>query len=110
MTAGNLFAGVPDRLPEELLEVLWQTPGVRVERIVSRCHASPVGFWYDQDADEWVLLLTGSAGLRVEGRPEVQVLRPGDYLVLPAHVKHRVEWTDGACDTVWLAVHARPAG
>ena len=22
-----------------------------------------------------------------------------------AHVKHRVEWTDSTCETIWLAVH-----
>lgn len=110
MTVGNLFAGIPERLPDELLEVLWQASALRVERIVSRGHASPPGFWYDQETDEWVVLLTGSAGLRIEGRDEVVTLGPGDYLVLPARQRHRVEWTDAGRDTVWLAVHARPAG
>jgi cupin 2 domain-containing protein len=110
MAAGNLFADIPAQLPEELLEALWQAPGLRVERIVSRQHASPPGFWYDQETDEWVLLVAGGAGLRIEGREDVLTLRPGDHVLLPAHRRHRVEWTDPQRDTVWLAVHARPPG
>jgi cupin 2 domain-containing protein len=105
---GNLFAGVPADLPEELLQVLWQAGRVRVERIVSRGHATPPGRWYDQETDEWVVLLTGAARLRIEGRDGVVEMRPGDYVLLPAHLRHRVEWTDPACDSVWLAVHAGP--
>jgi cupin 2 domain-containing protein len=110
MATGNLFAHIPELLTDELLDVLWQTPGLRVERIVSRQHASPPGFWYDQDTDEWVLLVAGSAGLWVEGQEGVLTLRPGDHVLLPAHRRHRVEWTDPHRDTVWLAVHARPPG
>lgn len=95
-------------MPQELLEVLVQTTAVRIERIVSRQHASPPDFWYDQDWDEWVVLLTGSAGLRLAGQEAVLTLKPGDHLRLPAHQRHRVEWTDAQTDTVWLAVHFRP--
>jgi cupin 2 domain-containing protein len=104
-TRGNLFAGVPPALPDELVELLWQTPNLKVERIVSRGHATPPGQWYDQDRDEWVVLLKGSAGLRIEGRDQPTELRPGDYLLLPARMRHRVEWTAAGEETVWLAVH-----
>jgi cupin 2 domain-containing protein len=103
----NLFNGIPGELPQELVEVLHQLGPVRIERIVSRQHASPPGFWYDQDEDEWVLLLTGSAGLRIDGEEQVVSMEPGDALLLPAHKKHRVEWTDTEKDTIWLAVHLR---
>ena len=107
MNLGNLFAGIPSQaLPEELLQTLWRTPNLRVERIVSHGHATPAGQWYDQDADEWVVLLSGSAGLRIEGHEEVWEMRPGDYVLLPAHLRHRVEWTDANAETVWLAIHA----
>ena len=76
-----------------------------MERIVSRGHASPDGFWYDQDENEWVIVLQGSAGLRFEGKEELLVLHTGDYILIPRHCKHRVEWTDTDCETVWLAVH-----
>jgi len=104
-SAKNIFADIPENLKEELLETLLQTPGCRVERIVSQGHASREGLWYDQDENEWVILLQGSAGLRWEGRKELVVLHSGDYIRIPAHSKHRVEWTAADCQTVWLAVY-----
>jgi cupin 2 domain-containing protein len=113
MMAGiaNLFDGIPAELPEELVETLLDTPGIRVERIVSMGHASPEGFWYDQEAHEWVLLLTGAARLRFEGDPPIE-LKPGAFLKIPAHRRHRVEWTDPDRPTIWLAIHyqAEPPG
>ena len=100
----NLFADVPIHLPEELVTLLHQSPQVRIERIVSRQHTTPVGEWYDQETDEYVVLLTGSAGLLIDGN-EVVVMKPGNAILLPAHCRHRVEWTDPACDTIWLAIH-----
>ncbi|HOG16590.1 MAG TPA: cupin domain-containing protein [Syntrophales bacterium] len=103
----NLFAEIPDNLKDEWIETILETPGFRVERIVSRGHSSPAGFWYDQDQDEWVLLLKGSAGLCLEGREDVVVLNPGDCVHIDRHRGHRVEWTDATQDTVWLAIHYR---
>jgi len=76
-----------------------------VERIVSHGHCSPDGFWYDQDENEWVILLKGSAGLRFEDQDSVLVLNPGDYLHINGHQRHRVEWTDPKQETIWLAVY-----
>ena len=104
MQAGNLFAGIEAQLPQELQETLVTAGAVRIERIVSQGHASPEGFWYDQDESEWVVLLSGSAGLRIDGRPETLELKPGDYINIPAHVRHRVEWTAKDQQTIWLAV------
>jgi cupin 2 domain-containing protein len=105
----NLFADLPVRLPAERIDALVATPGVRIERIVSTGHVTPPGEWYDQDGDEWVVVLRGRARLRIEGDAEVRDLYPGDHLLLRAHVRHRVEWTDDAGPTVWLAVHFQPA-
>ena len=102
---GSLFDGIPAELPEELLETICSTGDVKIERIVSKGHASPEGFWYDQDWNEFVLVVQGSAGLRLEGGEEIVALKPGDYLNIGSHVKHRVEWTDSAGETIWLAVH-----
>jgi cupin 2 domain-containing protein len=107
MNAGNLFSDVARDLPDEHVTPLLAASNLRIERIVSTGQASPPGFWYDQDWGEWVIVLAGSAGLLIEGEPAPRVLRPGDYLHLPAHMRHRVEWTDGAQPTVWLAVHHR---
>jgi cupin 2 domain-containing protein len=108
MTVENLYDRIPQRLPDELVELLIHHPAFRVERIVSRAHATPEGQWYDQDADEWVLLLKGAAGLLFEGDVAPIELKPGDYLVIPAHVRHRVIWTAQEQDTVWLALHYQP--
>ncbi len=102
---GDLFEGIPAELPDEIFDTICSNDSVKIERIVSRGHASPEGFWYDQDRNEFVLVVRGRAGLRLENEDDVVVLDPGDYLNIGAHVKHRVEWTDPACETIWLAVH-----
>ena len=107
-TLSNLFHDLPQHLPDELVQTLLNADDVRVERIVSHGHASPEGFWYDQDQSEWVVVLTGAARLRVEH--EVVDLKPGDFINIPAHRRHRVEWTTPDEPTIWLAVHyAAPA-
>ena len=68
-------------------------------------NASPPGFWYDQAQHEWIAVLAGSAGLLFEGEVEPRILRAGDFLNIPAHARHRVEWTDADQPTVWLAIH-----
>ena len=102
---GSLFEGIPIELPEEIFDTLYSKGSVKIERIVSRGHASPKGFWYDQDWNEFVLVVQGSAGLKLKGASDIVVLRAGDYLNIASRVKHRVEWTDAACETIWLAVH-----
>jgi cupin 2 domain-containing protein len=105
ISSGNLFADIPDRLPEEQFLPLLAAADVRVERIVSRGHASPQGYWYDQPQGEWVVVLAGTAGVQFEGETAARTLRRGDYLYIPGHVRHRVAWTDANEPTVWLAVH-----
>ncbi|MGX2042092.1 cupin domain-containing protein [Methylocaldum sp. MU1018] len=100
-----LLADLPEDLPEERFDVLLETPAFRLERILSRGHATPEGQWYDQDRDEWVLLLQGQARLAIEGQAGETSLRPGDALLLPAHCRHRVNWTPENTTTVWLALH-----
>ena len=101
----SLFKDIPAELPEELIETICSADCVKIERIVSRRHASPEGFWYDQDRNEFFLIIQGSAGLRFDGEDDIVVLRAGDYLNIASHVKHRVEWTDSSSETIWLAVH-----
>jgi cupin 2 domain-containing protein len=103
--SGDVFADLPRVLAEEEISILAQTAGARIERIVSTGQASPAGFWYDQEFTEWVVLLSGSAGLLIEGEDAPRELRPGVYVEIPAHARHRVEWTDAGQPTVWLAVH-----
>ena len=99
----NLFSNLPQNLPEELTTTLQEAPGVRIERIVSHGHQSPAGFWYDKPTGEWVVVLKGAA--RIELGDRAVEMKPGDYLDIPAHTKHRVAWTTPDEPTIWLAVH-----
>jgi cupin 2 domain-containing protein len=100
----NLFSGLPAKLTHELFETLVQAPGARLERIVSLGQATPPGEWYDQDTNEWVVVLRGLAALRFEDEAEPRVLRPGDWIDIRAHRRHRVEWTARGEPTIWLAL------
>lgn len=103
----SLFQQIPASLPEELCETLCHSEHVLVERIVSRGHVSPDDFWDDQAWHEFVLLTSSRARLvYADGTPTAE-LSPGDWLVIPARVRHRVDWTDPGQDTIWLAVHDR---
>lgn len=101
----NLLDGIPASLPEELFTTLLEAGPVRIERIVSRGHASADGFWYDQQQTEWVLVLQGAGRLQFEGQPQPVEMQPGDWITIPARCRHRVEWTDPDAATIWLAVH-----
>lgn len=102
--SGNLF-DVPASLPDERIDALLETAALRLERIVSTGQATPAGEWYDQDRDEWVVVLRGSAALRFEDEAAPRELRAGDHVLIAAHRRHRVEWTDAREPTVWLALH-----
>jgi cupin 2 domain-containing protein len=104
MTPSNLFSNVSDSITEEIFQTLLKTGHFKLERIISAGQATPPGEWYDQDVNEWVILLSGSAGLRFEDDEKVCVMNPGDYVHIPAHSRHRVEWTDANPKTVWLAL------
>lgn len=102
---GNLFERAQGDASQEIVTSLVEAPGLKIERIVSLGQRSPPRFWYDQLWAEWVLVLAGSAGLLFEGDTEARVLSAGDFVHIPAHAKHRVEWTAQDQPTIWLAVH-----
>lgn len=101
----NLLYNLPDAAQEEQFQALLEYQGARVERIVSRGHATLTGQWYDQDHGELVVLVSGEAGLQIEGEEHPRRLTAGDWVMLPARCRHRVAWTVPDIDTVWLAVH-----
>jgi cupin 2 domain-containing protein len=105
----NVYADIPDHGADEQVIELLSRPGLRIERIVSNGHATPAGQWYDQPHAEWVLVVRGAARLRFEDQMKALEMRAGDMVDIPAHRRHRVEWTDPAVSTVWLAVHYDPA-
>lgn len=104
MKAENLFIGIPADLAEELFTTIHREGRIRIERIVSQGQFSPEGFWYDQDENEWGVVLEGSAAVEFEGEAELVELQRGSYLSIPAHARHRVAWTDPKQETVWLAI------
>ncbi len=106
----NLFNAIDGERPDELFETLLQIPGAKLERIISTGQATAADEWYDQTDDEWVILLSGAARLRFETSGIERELKPGDYLLIPAHCRHRVEWTSPDEPSVWLALHFSPSG
>lgn len=105
MRVQNLFSPPTTRSNREVVDTLLEGGRFTLERIVSSGQATRAGLWYDQPRDEWVVLLTGSARLMFEEGDEQRALRPGDYVLIPAHCRHRVEWTDQRVPSVWLALH-----
>jgi cupin 2 domain-containing protein len=101
---GHLFRDLPRHLEEERFETLLDLPDLRLERIVSTGQATPEGEWLEQEWSEWVIVLLGSAELRFEGEEPLS-LGPGDWVLIPAGRRHRVERTDIYRPTVWLALH-----
>lgn len=100
----NIFAELPQNLDAEVFEILASSETVKIERIISKGHTSPQTGWYDQEQNEWVIVLKGEAVLSFEDGETVR-LTAGSYLNIPAHKKHRVDWTDPDRATIWLAVH-----
>lgn len=100
----NLFHDLPDAQGAEIFTELLARPGVRIERIVSQGQSTPADEPMMQEWEEWVLLLEGAAGLRIEDQPEVR-LAPGDAVLIGAGQRHWVSWTPSDRPTVWLAVH-----
>ena len=105
MKPQNIYAGLPSSLNKEVFETLASSPDVTIERIVSFGQSTPEGEWLKQERTEWVILLNGSAGILFDGNEEEILLKPGDYLCIPPHTRHRVTRTDADKPSVWLAVH-----
>lgn len=104
MKVGNLFANIPTELSQELIQEISCGKSCRIERIVSKGQCSEKGFWYDQEEDELIFLLSGQASLQLEHHTSLVELKAGDYLHIPAHCRHRVDWTLPDQESVWLAI------
>ena len=99
----NLLTSLPDHIDHEQVEELLSQPNVKIERILSKGQTSPETGWYDQDKNEWVVVLQGAGDITFDDGDKVR-LQPGDHLNIPAHRRHKVSWTDPDSVTVWLAV------
>lgn len=106
MKIRNVFdtAGVETSNDKEHFEQLCSAQHARIERIISRGHATPDGQWYEQDKDEWVILLKGEARLEFADEKQIE-LQAGDYILLPAGMKHRVSYTSKDPECIWIGVH-----
>lgn len=102
--ADNIFTGIQANLGAEFFETILDSQKIKIERIISKGHKSEPGFWYDQDDNEWVIIVTGAADIEFESEGVIH-LTAGAYLNIPAHKRHRVAWTHQDEKTVWLAVH-----
>jgi cupin 2 domain-containing protein len=100
----NIFDDIPNDLQSEVFEKLAASKGTRIERIISKGQRTPEGDWYDQEKNEWVMILSGEAILSFDDETSA-ALKAGDYINIVAHRKHRVDWTSPDVETIWLAVH-----
>lgn len=100
-----MFENLPDASKQECCTTLLTGANLRFERIVSLGQSTPAGEWYDQEQHEWVMVVQGSAELLFEGEKEARSMKQGDFVEIPSHCRHRVEWTDPAIETIWLAIH-----
>ena len=100
----NIYINIPGNLSEEVTEILLKTDIIRIERIISNGQSSPDDFWYDQEENEWIIVLKGKAELLFETGNAIVNLVEGDYLNIPSHKKHRVQWTIPGTETIWLAI------
>jgi cupin 2 domain-containing protein len=100
------FLQLPYPLPlAEQFDILATGQNLRIERIISCGQTTPPDEWFDQDLNEWVVLLQGEATLMYEDSTQFS-LTAGDHLLIPAHCRHRVEFTSVEPPCIWLAVHA----
>ena len=104
MDIKNIFKDIPLNIQEEITEKIISSGKFRIERIISGGHSSNEDFWYDQEENEWVIVLKGKAILEFFGENELIEVNEGDYINIPSHKKHRIEWTDPENKTIWLAV------
>ncbi len=101
----NFFSHTHSVTSEEIFETLVSTRNVKIERIISKGQGTPDNEWLTQNLSEWVILLKGSAILSFEESKKTIKMNPGDYILIPANTKHRVEWTDPDNQSFWLAIH-----
>ncbi|MDY0234153.1 MAG: cupin domain-containing protein, partial [Sulfurimonas sp.] len=109
MEKSNIFSNIPTNLDDELFEDIINKESFKLQRIISQGHTTPEDEWYDQDEDEWVMLVSGEAVLSFFDNEDVH-LKAGDYINIRAHKKHRVSWTKPDAKTIWLALYSQPLG
>ena len=105
INSGNFFTDIPRHIDDEVFDTILASDGCEIKRIISKGNQSPPNYWYDQERNEWVMVLKGAAALKFKNSKKIVEMMPGDYVHIPAHCKHRVEWTDPDVATIWLAMY-----
>lgn len=105
VVSGNFFSDIPLPVDDEVFDTILAENGFEIKRIISKGQKSPTEFWYDQEENEWVMVLKGAAKLKFKDQQSIVEMMPGTYIHIPAHCKHRVEWTDPDVETIWLAIY-----
>ncbi|MCX6231227.1 MAG: cupin domain-containing protein [Bacteroidetes bacterium] len=100
----NIFENIAAASENERIEVILNDENIVIERIISYGNPTPEGYWYNQDKNEWVLLLSGEAKLEFKDKKTIN-LKAGDYLMINAHQEHRVVYTSKEPNCIWLAFH-----
>lgn len=96
----NLFSADTANKQEEHFSTLLKTENIHIEKIVSNGQTSSK--WYEQEKDEWVVLIDGEATLLFYDKSELK-LKKGEYVYIPKMKKHKVTYTSSPA--IWLAVH-----
>lgn len=103
--SGNFFSDIPHQIDDEVFDTILAADGFEIKRIISKGQKSPADYWYDQEKNEWVMVLKGAAKLKFKDHKRIVEMMPGNYIHIPAHCKHKLEWTDPDVETIWLAVY-----
>lgn len=105
LRCGNIYAKIPVLKNKEIFQTILITKTLKIERIISQGQVTEKGMWLEEARAEWVIVLKGVAKLRFRKDNRLIKLSPGDYVFIPAHTTHRVEWTSLREKTLWLAVY-----
>lgn len=84
---------------QEVFQILFQSKAIKIERIISNGQSTE---WFDQDFDEFVVLMQGTACLEFKTE-DFKFLKAGSFLHIPKHHVHRV--SKSSSDALCLAIH-----
>jgi len=96
----NIFTPNRDNTKNEHFDTLLLTKNIHIEKITS--HGQTSEQWYEQDGDEWVVLIEGEGRLLFEDGSEL-TLQKGEHVHIPKRQKHKVIYTSEPA--IWLAIH-----
>lgn len=98
----NIYQNIPDYAKTEIFEDILKSENIRIERIISYGPESNDSEWYEQNENEWVILIEGKAKLIFEDSE--LILEKGDHINIPAMKRHKVEIIEKENKCIWIAV------